>query len=148
MEDVKVRVFRDEKGLKTELPRYMSEHAAGMDVRAAEEITIEPGKTGLVHTGIYLEVPPGFEMQVRPRSGLALKKNIIVPNSPGTIDADYRGEVGVILMNCGDAPFQVRQGDRVAQLVLSKVWRCAWEEKNELNSTARGGGGFGHTGIK
>ena len=147
MEKIKVRVLRDEGSKEIELPRYMSEHAAGMDVRSSESLIIEPGKTALVKTGLYLEVPAGYEMQVRPRSGLALKKGVIVPNSPGTIDADYRGEVGLILMNCGEDDFPVEPGDRIAQLVLSRVYTCQWEECDSLKATGRGGGGFGHTGV-
>ena len=148
MEKVTVRVFRDVKGKKVELPRYMSRHAAGMDVRAAEGVEILPGRTALVKTGLYVEVPPGYELQVRPRSGLALKHRLLVPNAPGTIDADYRGEVGVILMNGGEEPFSVIEGDRVAQLVLCRVYEAQWEECKTLNETGRGGGGFGHTGTK
>jgi dUTP pyrophosphatase len=148
MEKITVRVFRDVKGKKVELPRYMSRHAAGMDVRAAESAEIPPGRTVLVKTGLYVEVPPGYELQVRPRSGLALKHRLLVPNAPGTIDADYRGEVGVILMNGGEEPFSVAEGDRVAQLVLCRVYEAQWEECDELNETGRGGGGFGHTGTK
>ncbi|HDS03285.1 MAG TPA: dUTP diphosphatase [Firmicutes bacterium] len=148
MEKVIVRVFRDVKGKRTELPRYMSPHAAGMDVRAAESAMIPPGMTALVPTGLFVEVPPGYELQVRPRSGLALKKRLLIPNAPGTIDADYRGEVGVILLNGGEEPFAVAEGDRIAQLVLCKVYEAVWEECQKLNDTSRGGGGFGHTGTK
>jgi dUTP pyrophosphatase len=119
-----------------------------MDVRAAESKEIPPGKTALVRTGLFVEVPPGYELQVRPRSGLALKHRLLIPNAPGTIDADYRGEVGIILMNGGDEPFFIEIGDRVAQLVLCRVYEARWEECDELNETGRGGGGFGHTGTK
>ncbi|HOO59205.1 MAG TPA: dUTP diphosphatase [Candidatus Mcinerneyibacteriales bacterium] len=148
MEKITIRVFRDINGKKVELPCYMSRHAAGMDVRAAESKEIPPGKTALVRTGLFVEVPPGYELQVRPRSGLALKHRLLIPNAPGTIDADYRGEVGIILMNGGDEPFFIEIGDRVAQLVLCRVYEARWEECDELNETGRGGGGFGHTGTK
>jgi len=148
MEQIKIRIFRDVNGKRVELPRYMSRHASGMDVRAAQAVEIPPGRTALVKTGLYVEVPPGYELQVRPRSGLALKHRLLVPNAPGTIDADYRGEVGIILMNGGEEAFSVAEGDRIAQLVLCRVYKAQWEECDELNETGRGGGGFGHTGTK
>lgn len=130
------------------LPAYATEGAAGMDLLAAveEETVLEPGARVLVPTGLQLAIPAGYEGQVRPRSGLALHHGILLPNAPGTIDSDYRGELRVILWNGGDAPFVLRRGDRIAQLVLAPVCRVAWEEGGPLDATARGGGGFGSTG--
>lgn len=130
------------------LPRYHSELAAGMDVAAAvrQPLDIAPGDIQLVPTGFAVAVPPGFEMQVRPRSGLAIKHGITVVNSPGTIDADYRGEVKIGLINLGSTTFTVNRGDRIAQLVLAPVSRALIETVTELNDTGRGAGGFGHSG--
>lgn len=129
-------------------PAYRSEHAAGMDVYAGvtEPLTIPPGGVAAVPTGVRLEIPPGYEAQVRPRSGLALKHRIAIPNGPGTVDADYRGELRVLLINLGEEPYVVRRGDRVAQLVFAKVARASFQIAAELTETARGEGGFGHTG--
>jgi len=129
-------------------PAYQSEHAAGMDIYAAVEqpLTIAPGMVTAVPTGVRLEIPPGFEAQVRPRSGLALKHRIGIPNGPGTIDADYRGELKVLLINLGTEDFVVNRGDRVAQLVFAPVSRASLAISEELGETARGEGGFGHTG--
>ena len=131
------------------LPRYMTDHAAGMDVCAACEadVTIAPGEIRLVCCGFYMAVPVGYEAQLRPRSGLAVKHGIILPNSPGTIDADYRGEVCVILGNIGREPFVVQRGMRVAQMVIAPVTRAAVAVVEQLSETARGDGGFGHTGV-
>jgi dUTP pyrophosphatase len=129
-----------------ELPAYATSGAAGMDVLAAEDFTLAPGARHAVATGLAMAIPPGFEVQVRPRSGLALKHGITVPNTPGTIDSDYRGELKVILINHGADPFEVRRGDRVAQLVLAPVTRASWLPVDELDETARGAGGFGSTG--
>jgi len=129
-----------------ELPAYATDGAAGMDVLAAEDVTLAPGARHAVATGLALAIPPGFEIQVRPRSGLALKHGITVPNTPGTIDSDYRGELKVILINHGAANFAVRRGDRIAQLVLAPVTRASWLPVDELDETARGEGGFGSTG--
>ncbi len=128
--------------------QYMTEHAAGMDIVAAvkEEMILLPGETKLIPTGLKIAVPNGYEAQVRPRSGLALKKNIGVLNSPGTIDSDYRGEVGIILSNFGKEPFAVNRGDRIAQMVIAPVVQVKIVEVNELSETARGAGGFGSTG--
>jgi dUTP pyrophosphatase len=130
------------------LPEYQTEHAAGMDLLAAvtEPLVLEPGRVVAVPTGLRLEIPPGYEGQVRPRSGLALKHAIGVPNAPGTIDADYRGEVRVLLVNLGREPFTIRRGERVAQLVFAPVTRAELDVAVELSETARGDGGFGHTG--
>jgi dUTP pyrophosphatase len=144
--DVAVAVKRLPHGEGLELPAYATTGAAGMDVVAAEEVTIPPGGRHAVATGLALAIPPGFEVQVRPRSGLALKHGITVPNTPGTIDSDYRGELKVILINHGAKPFPIQRGDRVAQLVLAPVTRAVWDEVAELDETARGAGGFGSTG--
>ncbi|HEU0223192.1 MAG TPA: dUTP diphosphatase [Paracoccaceae bacterium] len=132
------------------LPAYASAGAAGMDLQAclAEPLTIEPGARRLVPTGFRFAIPPGYEIQVRPRSGLALRHGITLPNAPGTIDADYRGEVAVILANLGAEPFRIAHGDRIAQAVVAPVARCAWAEMAELEQTERGDGGFGSTGWK
>ena len=131
------------------LPRYMSEHASGMDVCAAcdADVTLAPGDVKLIPCGFYMAVPPGFEAQMRPRSGLAIKHGILLPNSPGTIDADYRGEVCVILGNMGRETFVVKRGMRIAQMVIAPVTRAGVVEAARLDDTARGEGGFGHTGV-
>jgi dUTP pyrophosphatase len=129
-----------------ELPEYATEGAAGMDVLAAEDVTLLPGARHAVATGLALAIPPGYEIQVRPRSGLALKHGISVPNSPGPIDSDYRGELKVILFNHGADAFSIRRGDRIAQLVLAPVVRASWLKVDELDETSRGEGGFGSTG--
>jgi len=131
------------------LPRYMSEAAAGMDVCAAvdEPLVLEPGDIKLVPTGLQVAVPPGYEVQVRPRSGLALKHGLTVVNAPGTIDADYRGEVGVIVGNIGREPFTITRGMRIAQLVVAAVARADVQQVDELPETDRGEGGFGHSGT-
>jgi len=132
------------------LPRYASEDAAGLDLLAAIESPIElaPGARKLIPTGISIALPQGYEAQIRPRSGLALKHGIGLLNSPGTIDADYRGEIGVILINHGEAPFAVTRGDRIAQLVVAHVTRLAWVEADTLPDSARGKSGFGSTGKR
>ena len=129
-------------------PAYQTEHAAGLDVYAAvtEPLTIAPGRVAAVPTGVHLEIPPGYEAQVRPRSGLALRHGIGIPNGPGTIDSDYRGELQVLLINFGSEPYVVRRGDRVAQLVFASVARVSLTVAEELQDTARGDGGFGHSG--
>jgi dUTP pyrophosphatase len=129
------------------LPSYATAHAAGMDVVAAEDAIIPPGGRHAVATGFAIAIPAGFEVQVRPRSGLALKHGITCLNTPGTIDADYRGEVKVILANLGADPFAVRRGDRIAQLVPAPVTAARFDEVAELDATARGAGGFGSTGV-
>ncbi|WP_022674584.1 dUTP diphosphatase [Novosphingobium sp. B-7] len=128
------------------LPAYATDGAAGMDVVAAEDLDLAPGARHAVATGLALAIPYGFEIQVRPRSGLALKHGISVPNAPGTIDSDYRGELKIILINHGSESFSIQRGDRVAQLVLAPVVRGTWLEVGELDDTARGAGGFGSTG--
>lgn len=131
-----------------ELPGYATAESAGMDIRAAvkDEIVLEGGKVVLVPTNLSAEIPAGYELQVRPRSGLAAKYSIGILNSPGTIDSDYRGEIKIILMNFGEENFIVKRGERIAQLVLSKVYHAQIEEVKELRDSKRGGGGFGHTG--
>ncbi len=132
------------------LPSYETDGAAGLDLLAAldpgSDITIEPGARAMVPTGLKMAIPVGFEVQVRPRSGLAVKHGVSVLNAPGTIDSDYRGEVKVILINHGTAPFVVRRGDRIAQMVVASVVRVLWEEAGSLTETTRGAGGFGSTG--
>ena len=144
--EVAVKVKRLPHGEGLELPGYATDGAAGMDVLSAEDLTLAPGARHAVATGLALAIPAGFEVQVRPRSGLALKHGITVPNTPGTIDSDYRGELKVILINHGSDPFEVRRGDRIAQLVLAPVTRATWQAVAELDETVRGEGGFGSTG--
>jgi dUTP pyrophosphatase len=144
MIDIEVKRLSSGEGLP--LPSYASEGAAGLDVVAAEDLTLAPGARHAVATGFAIAIPAGYEVQVRPRSGLALKHGITCLNTPGTIDSDYRGEVKVILANLGDAPFEVRRGERIAQLVPAPVLRAAFREVDELGATERGCGGFGSTG--
>jgi len=138
-------------GADLPLPAYETAHAAGMDLRAAvpadEPLTLRPGDRHAVPTGLAMAIPPGFEGQVRPRSGLALRHGVTCLNSPGTVDADYRGEVKVILINHGPEAFVVRRGDRIAQLLISPVAQASWREVESLDETARGAGGFGSTGA-
>lgn len=131
------------------LPTYMTSQAAGMDLFAAldEPVTIKPGEIFAVPTGLAIELPEGYEAQIRPRSGLALKRGISIPNAPGTVDADYRGEIKVILINLGKEDFKVSRGDRIAQMVVAPVVQVAWHEVVDLNATSRSSGGFGHTGV-
>jgi dUTP pyrophosphatase len=143
---VKVAVKRLPHGEGLDLPAYATSGAAGMDVVSAEDTVLAPGARYPVATGLALAIPQGFEIQVRPRSGLALKHGITVPNTPGTIDSDYRGELKVILINHGTQDFAIARGDRVAQLVLAPVVQAAWDEVSELDATDRGEGGFGSTG--
>jgi dUTP pyrophosphatase len=149
MEKVKILIKRLRKDRPVSLPRYMTEHSAGMDLFASleEEVILEPGERRLIPTGVALAIPEGFEGQIRPRSGLALQHGIGLVNGPGTIDADYRGEISVLLINFGQRPFCVRDGDRIAQMVISRVFRAEWEETEELPQTERKEGGFGHTGL-
>ena len=129
------------------IPAYAHPGDAGMDLRSAEELVIEPGRRALVHTGLAIVLPEGYEGQVRPRSGLALKRGITVLNTPGTIDTGYRGEVGVILANFGDEPFAIAKGDKIAQLVIAAFSQAEIVETSEIDSTDRGSGGFGSTGV-
>ena len=147
METIRVSVQRLAAHDDIPLPRYMTEHAAGMDVAAAvegEEVIL-PGERKLIPTGIAIALPEGYEAQIRPRSGLAIKNGVTLVNSPGTIDTDYRGEIGVIMINHGEDPFVIRRGDRIAQMVFHRVCRVAWDVTHRLEPTSRGNGGFGHT---
>ncbi len=148
MNEVDVRISRVGSAADHPLPRYMTRHAAGMDLHAAldKDLVLLPGARALVPTGIAIALPEGYEAQVRPRSGLALRHGIALVNSPGTIDPDYRGEIGVIVINHGTEPFTIRNGERIAQLVIAPFVRAAFREVDELDETVRGGGGFGHTG--
>ncbi|MFC5682082.1 dUTP diphosphatase [Flavobacterium sp. MAHUQ-51] len=132
------------------LPNYETIASAGMDLRAnlTESIILQPLERALVKTGLFIELPIGYEAQVRPRSGLAFKNGITVLNSPGTVDADYRGEIGVILVNLSNHVFEIQNGERIAQLIIAKHERAEWEEVTELTETSRGAGGFGSTGVK
>jgi dUTP pyrophosphatase len=147
IEEIQVDIRRLPGNDDLSLPRYMTGHAAGMDLLAAVEEAVEilPGERRLIPTGVALALPEGYEAEIRPRSGLALRHGVTLVNAPGTIDADYRGEVGVILINHGRAPFTVRRGDRIAQMVVHRVCRVVWALKGALASTKRGDGGFGHT---
>ena len=132
------------------VPQYMTDHAAGLDLCAAldQSVTLLPGERTLVPTGLAMSIPVGFEGQVRPRSGLALHKGVTLVNSPGTIDADYRGEIGVIMINHGDHPFVIDHADRIAQLLIAPVTHATLQVVDTLNETQRGAGGFGHTGFE
>ncbi len=132
------------------LPSYATEQSAGVDLRANLEtsVLLEPGATAMIPTGLHIALPINYEAQVRPRSGLAAKHGITVLNSPGTIDADYRGEIKVILINHGKASFEITHGERVAQMVIAPVTQVSWKEEKTLNTTERGSGGFGHTGVQ
>ena len=147
-EPVPVAIKRLPHGHGLDLPRYATGGAAGMDVVSAEDVTIAPGARHAVATGLAMAIPPGYEIQVRPRSGLALKHGITVPNTPGTIDSDYRGEVKVPLINHGQEDFVIARGDRIAQMVVAPVTRVDWAEVDVLGETARGSGGFGSSGHR
>jgi len=150
-EEINIKVKRlSNDYLDIPLPHYATVGSAGMDIRAAikEDIILEPGKVELIQTDISVEIPVGYEIQVRPRSGLAANHSIGILNSPGTIDSDYRGEVKIILMNFGKEEFKISKGDRIAQLIVSKVYTAKIEEVKDLNSSHRGEGGFGHSGKK
>jgi dUTP pyrophosphatase len=146
---MRVRIQRLPSARDLPLPGPASPGSAGVDLRASigDELVIRPGERLLVPTGLVLEIPPGWEGQVRPRSGLALRHGIGILNAPGTIDSDYRGEVGVILVNLGEAPFALNRGDRIAQLVIGRVENVEWVESESLDGTDRAGGGFGSTGL-
>jgi dUTP pyrophosphatase len=148
MNRIRVEITRDPHAADLPLPEATTSGAAGVDLRAAVEtkIVLAAGARQRVPTGLRIALPAGFEAQVRPRSGLALRHGILIPNAPGTIDADYRGEIQVILMNAGGADFEIARGDRIAQLIVAPVVRPEWVEVESLDGTARGDGGFGHTG--
>lgn len=149
MTAIQVRIRRLPHSQGLDLPGYATAGAAGMDLLAAVDapVVLAPGTRRLIPTGLAIALPPGYELQIRPRSGLALKHGITLPNSPGTIDEDYRGELQVIVMNAGADPFTVERGMRIAQAVLAPVTRIAWQETDDLDSTDRGTGGFGSTGT-
>ena len=146
---MKIHIKRLRIDRSCHLPQYMTEGSSGMDLFAflEKEVVLEPGGRKLIPTGISVAIPEGFEGQIRPRSGLAIRNGIGIINGPGTIDSDYRGEIGVLLINFGNEPFTIRDGDRIAQMVISRVYRASCEEVGELPSTQRQGGGFGHTGV-
>ena len=150
MNRTRVEITRDPHAVDLPLPEATTSGAAGLDLRAAVEKTIvlAVGERQLIPTGLRIALPQGFEAQVRPRSGLALRHGILIPNAPGTIDADYRGEIQVILMNAGGADFEIARGDRIAQLIVAPVVRPEWVEVENLDGTTRGDGGFGHTGRR
>ena len=150
MTEARVPIRRLPHGAGLPLPAYATELSAGMDLLAAVEapVTLDPGERRLLPTGVAIALPAGYEAQVRPRSGLALKHGVTVLNAPGTIDADYRGEVGVILANLGGEPYVVERGSRIAQLVIAPVARAAWQPAERLEESARGAGGFGSTGER
>ncbi|MEV4932840.1 dUTP diphosphatase [Sphingobium sp. LMA1-1-1.1] len=145
---IEIRLKRLPHGEGLPVPAYATAHAAGLDVVSAEDVTLAPGGRHAVATGFAMAIPEGYEVQVRPRSGLALKHGISLPNTPGTIDADYRGELKVILINLGEEPFVIARGDRIAQLVAAPVQVARFAEVEELDETARGAGGFGSTGVR
>ncbi len=149
MDKIAIKFKRLEENRDLPLPGYESEDSSGMDIRAAveEELTLNPGEIRLIPTGLAVAIPQGYEGQVRPRSGLALKHGIGMVNSPGTIDSDYRGEIGIIVINWGQRPFKIRRGDRIAQIIIARAYRADITEVDDLDSTQRGGGGFGHSGV-
>ncbi len=144
---VRVRLVRQGRAKEFPLPAYGTPFSAGVDIRSAEDAVIESGERASVATGLYMELPVGYEAQVRPRSGLAIRHGVTILNAPGTIDSDYRGEIRVLLVNLGLDPFQIRCGDRIAQMVIAPVSRVEWEESDELDESERGAGGFGSTGT-
>ncbi len=146
-ENIKIKIINKSEHA---LPSYETVASAGMDLRAAIDapIVLQPLERAIVKTGLFIELPVGYEAQIRPRSGLAAKKGITVANAPGTIDADYRGEIGVILINLSNETFTVENGERIAQMIIAKHERALWEEVSELSETSRGAGGFGSTGTK
>jgi len=148
--DVTVRIKRFEGQEDIPLPAYETDGSAGMDLRAAvkEKVILRPGEIKLIPTGLAISVPPGFEAQVRPRSGLALRHGLGLANSPGTIDSDYRGEIGLIMINWGPDPVVIKRGDRIAQMIIARVYRAEVVHVRDLDSTERGEGGFGHSGLE
>ncbi|MCC6145359.1 MAG: dUTP diphosphatase [Candidatus Hydrogenedentes bacterium] len=149
MNVARVSITRDPGTEDLPLPEYATLHSAGMDLRAAvhDPVILKPGERALVPTGLRIALPDGLEAQVRPRSGLAIRHGISMVNAPGTIDADYRGEIQIILINHGQEPFEINRGDRIAQLIVAPYLRVAWDRVETLDETARGEGGFGHTGV-
>jgi dUTP pyrophosphatase len=147
--EVRIRIKRLRGNEKGPIPAYMTEHSAGLDVCAHlnENVVIPPGQRRLIPTGLAVAIPDGFELQVRPRSGLAIRDGVTLVNTPGTIDADYRGEIGILMINHGENPISIKNGQRIAQLVLSMVYKATFEEVDELPSSDRQEGGFGHTGL-
>jgi dUTP pyrophosphatase len=148
-ETIEIAIAREPGCEDLPLPAYETALASGMDLRAAvtEPLQLAPGERALVPTGLRIALPPGIEAQIRPRSGLAIRHGISMVNTPGTIDADYRGEIRIILINLGQDSFTVRRGDRIAQMIIAPVLRAAWREVSTLDETSRGDGGFGHTGM-
>jgi dUTP pyrophosphatase len=148
VEEIRVSIKRSRGNVDMPFPRYMTEHSAGMDIFAAvdQEEIILPGEWKMIPSGIEIALPEGYEATIRPRSGLALSKGVTLLNSPGTIDSDYRGEVGLIIINHGKDPFVVNRGDRIAQMIVQRVCRVSWKLKESLDATERSIGGFGHTG--
>jgi dUTP pyrophosphatase len=146
-EAIIIRISQEKSCQDIPLPEYMTSGASGMDIYAAvnEDTTIPAGQIALIPTGLRVSIPVGYEAQIRPRSGLALKKKIGLLNSPGTIDADYRGEIGIIMFNFGQDDFVIKRGDRIAQMIICPVIKCSWEKVENLDDTTRGSGGFGHT---
>ncbi len=149
MKHVTVAITQDPASSDVPLPAYETDQAAGMDLRAAvtEPLILAPGERAMVPTGIHIALPSGTEAQIRPRSGLAIRHGISMVNSPGTIDADYRGEIQALLINHGQEPFTINRGDRIAQMVIAPVLQADWQVVASLDTTERGGGGFGHTGV-
>jgi dUTP pyrophosphatase len=149
MDRIIIKVKRLDNNLDLPLPSYYSDGSSGLDLCAAveKELILKAGEIQLIPTGLSISLPRGYEAQIRPRSGLALRHGLGLVNSPGTIDADYRGEIGLIVINWGKEPFTIRRGDRIAQMVIGKVYRAQVEEADEIDPTARGEGGFGHSGI-
>jgi dUTP pyrophosphatase len=149
-ERIEIQIKRLEHAGDLPLPRYESMGASGLDLRAAvqAEIILYPGEIRLIPTGMAVSIPPGFEAQIRPRSGLALKHGIGMVNAPGTIDSDYRGEIGIIMINWGKTPFGIKRGDRIAQMIIARVYQAEWVETDCLDDTSRAKGGFGHSGLK
>jgi len=146
---VRIKIKRLKGNEQLPLPSYMTEHAAGLDIHAFldEDVLIAPGQRRLIPTGLVVAIPDGFEIQVRPRSGLAMRDGVTLVNTPGTIDADYRGEIGILMINHGEKPITIRTGQRIAQLVVSRVYKAELEEVDELPTSRRQEGGFGHTGL-
>lgn len=146
---IRIKIKRLKDNENGPLPTYMTEHAAGLDIHAFldEDVLIVPGQRRLIPTGLVVAIPDGFEIQVRPRSGLAMRDGVTLVNTPGTIDADYRGEIGILMINHGGKPITIRNGQRIAQLVVSSVYKAELEEVDELPASPRQEGGFGHTGL-